>query len=631
MRNLCLIFVVVLAASLQQLSAQCTSCTRVFTNCPPIGGLCNKLDTAYAHHPFDKIVNFYMPHILTSPLVLAQCGGCTYVELDTLTLTSVNGLPTGISYTVSNGGNFYVVNGDTSGCSHFCGTPLVAGLYPVTVYLLTNVTAFGTPAGTVHQHGVSQFFRDTLLVLPDTSAGVSSFTYGNNGSTACDSITVNLNALLTTPQPNFTTYSWNIAGQTSQIQSPGSFTFTNRTHSQPDTFPISLTTTYYNYQVSKVHVNNITGGFCGLVTYCYLTCGCSSFLDEPNPYVVLPSLGYTSTSASSTCVNVNFNNVNSVIPLGTQTIPMQVWAAATNSLCIAQLLGTDTLTVRLGQDNWSDNNTDGYVQFDTVAGTIISDTLYVIVNPTPAIPLIVAADTFCSGDSIIITVDSAVQYPRNFSYQWFRDTIFLSSVTDSAFYTSMPGKFRVILTNPATGCSSQSLIKKETLARSPGLADIVYAGTSTGEFLNPFGAGFTADWYFNGTLVTGQNGQTLPFLGNGVYSAEIYNTKFPSCRVSVMPDSIVSGIDEVASGIYEMVLSPNPNNGKFNLRFSSEAGLNVGISVKSAIGQLIYTRNIGAFNGKFNEELDLGQLGKGVYFISLESSKGSVKRMVIVQ
>src|SRR5687767_2604006 len=81
-------------------NSQCSQCTPVFGTCPPTGGLCNRLDTAFANQQYDKQVNFYMPNRLSNPSVLAQCS-CNYVELRVIRVTGVSGLPAGITYTLS--------------------------------------------------------------------------------------------------------------------------------------------------------------------------------------------------------------------------------------------------------------------------------------------------------------------------------------------------------------------------------------------------------------------------------------------------------------------------------------------------------------------------------------------------
>jgi Secretion system C-terminal sorting domain len=612
------------------LQAQCTSCTPAFIpTCPTTGGLCSRLDTAYASLPYSKVINFYMPAVLTDPSILSQCDGCSQVDLNQITVTGVGGLPAGINYSLSNGGTYNVQGGDTIGCATFCGTPLVPGVYPVTVYLSANVVAIGTPIGNVSRNNVPQQYVDTLWVLPDTVPGVTSFTYGNNGFVACDSITVNLSAKLTAPQPNLTRWFWQIGNQTSQLQSPGSFTFTNN-GSVPDTIPITLSTVFYNYTVSSAHITNITGGFCGLLDnpYCYIECACISCADKPNPYVSFPDLGYTSASLSCVCTNANYTNINQSIPLGTFVTPIQTWAAANSLLCQAVLLGTDSLHVGLGQQNWADNNTDGFVQFDTVAGTTVTETLYVIVNPNPTQPVVAPAqDTFCSNDSVLLTIDSAAGYVHS-TFQWYLDTVFLTGVTDSAFYAYQAGNYKVIVTNQATGCSSTSPFKTVTVAATPSPSTVVYSGSN--EYLNPApGSGFAVNWYYNGNLVAGQSGHTLPYYGAGTYAAQIYNVSDPGCTVTATTDT-VAGIGSVKP-VVNVSIYPNPNDGTFTLGFHSEQVQNLDIRLQNDLGQTVYNNNISHFSGDFNQQVETRGLSKGIYLLTIESEQGIYSGKLIVQ
>jgi len=631
-----LIIVTLLAITL--VNAQCATCTATFLNtCPNGGGLCNKLDTAIANHPYTKVIDFYMPKVITDPTILAECDGCSQVDLLSITVTGVSGLPTGINYLVGNNGYFDVQNNDTLGCATFCGTPLLAGTYVVIVYLSADVTAIGTLIGNVTQNNNPQEYIDTLIVLPDTTAGVSSFTYGSNGSVACDSITVSLNALYTAPQPNLTRYFWTLPnGQTSEAQSPGSFHFTN-TSLVPDTFPITLTTVFYNYTVSFIHIAQIFGGFCGTIPHQQLTCLCVSGADSPNPFVEFPLLGFNNSAnaPTATCRNINFTpNQNDTIPAGTFTLPMQLWDLDENDVFHIyqnELISTYNLNVVLGQQNFADNNAEGYVQFDTVSGTVITETLNVIVNPTPRTPNIVASkDTFCSGDSALISIDTAAYY-SGCTYTWYQDTVLLLNETDSAFYTSQSGKYKVIITNASTGCTVTSAFKTVTQKQSPG-ANTYIAYANNEEFINPLPGGFAANWYYDGNLVTGQNGDILSFLGNGVYQAEIYNASYPGCALMLAPDTITaSGINEVSKVVYNLNILPNPNNGSFLLQFSSPAIQHLEIKMHNVIGELVYDKDMENFIGNFNEQINLTGLNKGIYVVTIESPTGIVNRKIVIQ
>ncbi len=191
--------------------AQCTSCTPNNFGCKPIGGLCNKPDTGMANNPYTTVIHFNLPKRLTDPGTLSQCSGCSYVQLNRVKITSLTGLPSGAdNYNFSKSqspykGYYDVQNNDTLGCVTICGTPLAAGVYIIQVNIDADVVAIGTPIGNVSQNDVPQKYSDTIVILPDTSGSVSSFTYGGVRED-CDSVVLNLNAILSATFTNPTRY-----------------------------------------------------------------------------------------------------------------------------------------------------------------------------------------------------------------------------------------------------------------------------------------------------------------------------------------------------------------------------------------------------------------------------------------
>ncbi|HLP21763.1 MAG TPA: T9SS type A sorting domain-containing protein, partial [Chitinophagales bacterium] len=157
----------------------------------------------------------------------------------------------------------------------------------------------------------------------------------------------------------------------------------------------------------------------------------------------------------------------------------------------------------------------------------------------------------------------------------------------------------------------------------------------TQAFVSPFpSSGFAVDWYYNGNLVVGQNGKFLPYLGDGLYSAEVYNLNYSFCRTSAGPDSIVlvSGVsDMVDNTVYDVSVYPNPNSGKFNVNFTSAQPQDLRMVITSTIGQTVVDRKIQNFNGQFNEVMDLTDLSRGVYVLTIESPTGRHNSRIVVQ
>ncbi len=612
-----------------QVSAQCSQCTPVDCSLlKPAGGLCNQAPDDTAGNPYNAVLSFYMPHELRDPTTLAQCSGCSYVELRKIKIVGFQGLPTGVSATPNHANGLYdVQGGDTTGCVTFCGTPVAPGTYIIIVNLLADVTAHGTPIGNVDANGQAQTYRDTIEIFPGTSECPQTFSIGNGPCVlkACDSVGVDLNAtLVNTNCANLISYAWDFGnGGTSHNKTPGVINYTT-----PDTFHLNLVTTYYTYRVKTVTCT-ITGGYTGDIEE--LTSA-----SNPDPFIVIPSLGFsTRGSGSDNVTTLTFTDINQVIPDANCATPLeiQVWDEDTGPPFGSQddNCGSHFITPAIPNQVFDQvTNSTVAVTFDTVAASSITETIDVIVFPHPPLPVIIAErDSFCNGDSTRLSLNVAFD---GYAINWYlNDTIELQS-NDSAVYISLPGEYTVKITNVETGCSEIST--PHTIAvgtAAPASIAIVFTGTR--EYVTPFpSGGFAVDWFYNGNLVVGENGKFLPYLGDGQYYAELYNASFPYCRVAAQPDTIVSGINDLSdNSVYAINVYPNPNNGRFNVNFTSDETQDIKLTVTSTIGQTVYERKIESFNGTFNQELNLSDFSKGVYIATIETKYGRHNSRIVIQ
>ena len=635
MKKTLLVSLALVLGALQYAGAQCTQCTPVDCYAQhPTGGLCNNLPDDTAGVPYDAVISFYMPKILNDPATLAQCSGCNHIELHHITIVGIQGLPTGVNSTPNHANGYYDVwNNDTLGCVHFCGTPVAPGVYYVIVNLSADVVAVGTPIGNVSVNGQQQTYRDTIEIFPGTSVCPQTFSVGNGACVlkACDSLSVNLNATLTnTHCANLISYAWNYGnGTTSTVKTPGTINYNT-----PDTFPLTLTTTYYTYRIKNVTAS-ITGGYSPDIEEV-------TSLQSPDPYIVIPSVGFNNESnAGSDSHTVTWSNLGLVIPENTcaDAVEIQVWDEDTGPPQHSNPLGSQDdncgshyVTPAVpNQVQDVTSNSSVSVTFDTVATSSITETINVVVFPHPPVPVLTSTrDSICNGDSTTLTLLTPIQ---GYGYNWYmNDTTELQS-TDSALTVKLSGNYKVKITNVVTGCMEWSANYTVAVgAASPPAVNIIFNGTH--EFVSPFpSTGFAVDWYYNGNLVVGQNGKFLPYLGDGVYSADVYNASFPYCRTSANPDSVVtSGINDLTDySVYDVSVYPNPNSGKFKISFSTNETQDIHLVIENTLGQMVSDKKIENFNGTFNDEVDLSDLSKGVYVITLETKTGRHNTKVVVQ
>lgn len=75
---------------------------------------------------------------------------------------------------------------------------------------------------------------------------------------------------------------------------------------------------------------------------------------------------------------------------------------------------------------------------------------------------------------------------------------------------------------------------------------------------------------------------------------------------------------------------PNPNDGKFNLSFSTSKKEDTEITIQNVEGKVVYEEKLPAFSGSYNKEMDISQHPKGAYFIKIvRGDKAEIRKIVI--
>lgn len=92
-----------------------------------------------------------------------------------------------------------------------------------------------------------------------------------------------------------------------------------------------------------------------------------------------------------------------------------------------------------------------------------------------------------------------------------------------------------------------------------------------------------------------------------------------------------SGMNENALLVDKMEFYPNPNNGKFNLRFSLKEKANTNVSVLNMEGKQIYSEKLDNFSGTYDREIDISKNPKGVYFVRVSQGNTLQLKKIIVE
>jgi PKD repeat protein len=146
-------------------------------------------------------------------------------------------------------------------------------------------------------------------------------------------------------------------------------------------------------------------------------------------------------------------------------------------------------------------------------------------------------------------------------------------------------------------------------------------------FIDPSAAGV-----ITGTGTTGTVNWTSDYRGTATITVKSVNTCGQSAASGEKIVTLWStlGIGDNGNG-YGFEIYPNPNNGKFNLKFNKSGNYSVNINLYDALGNIVFTENnVSVTPGGFVKVIDLTTLSQGVYNLKVEGVNGvDVKKILI--
>lgn len=142
--------------------------------------------------------------------------------------------------------------------------------------------------------------------------------------------------------------------------------------------------------------------------------------------------------------------------------------------------------------------------------------------PTPTISPATGPIQICDGSTTTFTGGGGG------NYQWRNATGLISGATSSTYTTGTTGSYRVIVTNPITGCKDSSVVVGVNVNPVPTVS-ISPAGTtkicedSSQLFTSVVtGSGLSYKWYNSGVLMSGETTDSLRRNTSGVYTLRVF-------------------------------------------------------------------------------------------------------------
>ncbi|MBV9988820.1 MAG: S8 family peptidase [Chitinophagaceae bacterium] len=138
-------------------------------------------------------------------------------------------------------------------------------------------------------------------------------------------------------------------------------------------------------------------------------------------------------------------------------------------------------------------------------------------------------------------------------------------------------------------------------------------------------------WYLNDTAINGATAQKYKPTKNGSYKVVV--TDALGCqKTSNAISYVLTAIDPtIAAREINLMVSPNPNNGVFNLSFEVTTKADLNIDLLSSSGQRVYNTSRPNFSGKFSSQITIPEVSSAFYVLKIQHNKKTYLQKIIIQ
>ncbi len=403
-----------------------------------------------------------------------------------------------------------------------------------------------------------------------------------------------------------------------QVSEDGGTTFTNIQGANSTTLNLTNVTSSMNNQL--FHLNILGCGTTPIVT--------SNVVLTVNSTATIVS----QPSNANICLgnNASFNAIVSGTNLTYQ------WQMSTDGgVSFTDISGETNATLSINNVTNAMNNYQYHVIVNstTCPSAITSTNAVLTINNGPSINAQPTSSAVCVGKNVTI---SASSNDPNITYQWQVSTdggtVFnnISGETNSSIvlnnltFSMNNNKYRVVITNVCTSVNSNvatitvNQLPLISITASP--STVIFPGQNINLTANVNSSVNTYNWYNNGTLLTGQNSSTINVtsasLGNYSVSVVDLNGCVNSSENINVRDTILT---------YTFIF-PNPNNGKFKVRFEGVPynALPRFITIYDTKGARVYKQSFILTASYQIMDVDASHLSSGVYALALTDANGEI-------
>jgi len=142
------------------------------------------------------------------------------------------------------------------------------------------------------------------------------------------------------------------------------------------------------------------------------------------------------------------------------------------------------------------------------------------------------------------------------------------------------------------------------------------------------------------TLGTGTNAdggggivEALAVLNGSLYAGGWFTEAggVPARYIARWGDTITTSIKEESNLENNVIIYPNPNPGQFTLKIDNINNQNLSLNLYRIDGKLTLSHDFKNISGNYNQQINLSEYAKGIYYVQIVSDRSVVTKKVIYQ
>jgi hypothetical protein len=364
-----------------------------------------------------------------------------------------------------------------------------------------------------------------------------------------------------------------------------------------------------------------------------LGCGTTPVVSSNVSLTVNPTAAIVSQPSNAVvCLG---NNANLNVSASGTNLTYQWQMSTDGGVSFTDILGATNASVTINNVTTAMNNYQYHVIVNstTCPNVTTSNNAVLTINTGASISAQPTSTVICAGKNTTISVTSP---DAGISYQWQLSTdggnLFnniagetnSSIVLNNVSFSMNNNKYRVVIANVCASINSNvatltvNQLPLISITASP--STVIFPGQNISLTASVNSSVNTYNWYNNGTLVTGQNSSTINVSGGSIGT---YNVSVVDLNGCVNSSDNINVRDTILTYTF---IFPNPNNGKFKVRFEGVPynALPRFITIYDAKGARVYKQSFVVTASYQIMDVDASHLSSGVYALSLTDASGEV-------